>query len=335
MQKGTVHAYSAHICQPPMRCAAELSRCGGLRTLFAAAVLVATLVLPALSQAAECVGDCNDDGEVLVNELIIGVNIALGTDSIDSCPIFDENQDGKVTVNELIKAVNYALEGCPGGGEGLGERIFSIRTDTVPFSPSRCMLGSSAVAGANVAGGFSPGPLVLVAGALDTNGVASLALASDAIFGVAAIDGSIACYKFFAEGSTGEIHCNGGPAPNVVVTQESGADVPPPVITIEDGEETGAGAAVLELNMASVSILSGATVNDCATQSFGTPVAQALTTATATGTKGEQTLSLTGENFSCEAWTTENGPGMLVMAQVSVDPRAGGDTVAVLRIADN
>jgi hypothetical protein len=335
MQKGTVHANSAGICQPPVRRSTELGRCGGLRTLFAAAVLLASLLLPALSQAAECVGDCDGDDKVLVNELIIGVNIALGTDSLDSCPVFDANQDGEVTVSELIKAVNYALEGCPGGEVGLGERIFSILTTTTPFSPSRSMLGSSAVGGANVAGGFSPGPLVLVAGAPGDDGVASLALATDAIFGMAAIDGSVACYKFFAEGSTGSIDCDGGPAPNVVVSQDSGADVPPPVITIEEGDPTGPGAAVIQLNMASVSILSGATVNDCATQSFGTPVPQALTTATATGIKGEQTLGLTGENFSCEQWTTENGPGMLVMAQVSVDPRAGGDTVAVLRIADN
>jgi hypothetical protein len=39
------------------------------------------------------------------------------------------------------------------------------------------------------------------------------------------------------------------------------------------------------------------TLNDRATQSFGTSVPQALTTATATGIKGEQNLSRSGEHF--------------------------------------
>ena len=47
-----------------------------------------------------------------VDELIKGVNIALGTTSVDTCPSFDANGDGAVTINELIAAVNHALNGC-------------------------------------------------------------------------------------------------------------------------------------------------------------------------------------------------------------------------------
>lgn len=64
------------------------------------------------AQAQECVGDCNEDGEVLVNELISGVNIALGSASVDTCPSFDVNGDGEVSISELIQAVNIAL-GAP------------------------------------------------------------------------------------------------------------------------------------------------------------------------------------------------------------------------------
>ncbi|MDX2167786.1 MAG: hypothetical protein SF182_12005 [Deltaproteobacteria bacterium] len=59
-----------------------------------------------------CVGDCNDDGEVAVNEIISGVNIALGNSAVSTCPSFDANEDDSVAVNELISGVNALLNGC-------------------------------------------------------------------------------------------------------------------------------------------------------------------------------------------------------------------------------
>jgi hypothetical protein len=61
---------------------------------------------------AVCVGDCDDSGTVTVDELIRGVNIALGLVPLDNCGSFDANGNGGVTVNELVQAVNAALEGC-------------------------------------------------------------------------------------------------------------------------------------------------------------------------------------------------------------------------------
>lgn len=63
--------------------------------------------------AMACPGDCDGDGEVTVSNLILAVNIALGTASIDQCPAIDTDGSGDVTVNELIQAVNAALNGCP------------------------------------------------------------------------------------------------------------------------------------------------------------------------------------------------------------------------------
>ncbi len=60
-----------------------------------------------------CAGDCNNDGSVTINELISGVNIALGSAAVTTCPSFDVNKDGSVTINELIAGVNNALNGCP------------------------------------------------------------------------------------------------------------------------------------------------------------------------------------------------------------------------------
>jgi hypothetical protein len=60
-----------------------------------------------------CVGDCNQDGSVAINELITGVRINLGDAALSACPAFDGNDDGSVSIAELIQAVNAALNGCP------------------------------------------------------------------------------------------------------------------------------------------------------------------------------------------------------------------------------
>jgi len=67
---------------------------------------------PTQPASSGCVGDCNGDEMVAVNELVTGVNIALGNASVDTCPSFDTNEDGTVAVNELIGGVNSALDGC-------------------------------------------------------------------------------------------------------------------------------------------------------------------------------------------------------------------------------
>lgn len=59
-----------------------------------------------------CAGDCNGDNEVTIDELIKGVNIALGLLPLDACPAFDTDGDTHVTVDEIIQAVQVALNGC-------------------------------------------------------------------------------------------------------------------------------------------------------------------------------------------------------------------------------
>jgi hypothetical protein len=71
------------------------------------------LVLAATSAGAQCAGDCGADGVVTVDEVITGVNIALGTTSVEQCGVFDFSGDDMVTVDEIITAVNNALNGCP------------------------------------------------------------------------------------------------------------------------------------------------------------------------------------------------------------------------------
>ena len=55
-------------------------------------------------------GDCNGDGKVTIDELILGVNISLEACSRSTdCPAFDTDVSGGVSIDELIAAVNAAL----------------------------------------------------------------------------------------------------------------------------------------------------------------------------------------------------------------------------------
>lgn len=76
---------------------------------------VSLCALLAYSQpvAAVCSGDCSGDGEVTIDELILGVGIALGGSVLGQCPSIDKSMDGEVTIDEIITSVNSALVGCP------------------------------------------------------------------------------------------------------------------------------------------------------------------------------------------------------------------------------
>ena len=61
-----------------------------------------------------CIGDCNGDGTVTVDELIRGVDIVLGSQPVTECASLDTSDNGQVSVDEVIQAVNAALQGCAG-----------------------------------------------------------------------------------------------------------------------------------------------------------------------------------------------------------------------------
>jgi len=46
------------------------------------------------------------------DEIIVMVNIALGTAPVSACPRGDPGGDGQVSVDEIILAVNAVLGGC-------------------------------------------------------------------------------------------------------------------------------------------------------------------------------------------------------------------------------
>jgi len=60
-----------------------------------------------------CAGDCDHSGEVTIDELLLLVNIALGTTPPAACVAGDLDHSGDITVDEILAAVNVALSRCP------------------------------------------------------------------------------------------------------------------------------------------------------------------------------------------------------------------------------
>ncbi|MCK6555502.1 VCBS repeat-containing protein [Candidatus Binatia bacterium] len=72
-----------------------------------------TVLLNTSGAVSPCVGDCKNDGEVTVDDLIIMVNVANGAAPVADCLAGDANHDGTITIDDIIIAVNNALNGCP------------------------------------------------------------------------------------------------------------------------------------------------------------------------------------------------------------------------------
>jgi poly(3-hydroxybutyrate) depolymerase/6-phosphogluconolactonase (cycloisomerase 2 family) len=83
-----------------------------LTSLSYNALLVFSTDEGGMAPIVRCVGDCNWDSQVTIDELLRGVNIALSNLPLSACEMFDDDGDGMVSVSELVRAVNNALNGC-------------------------------------------------------------------------------------------------------------------------------------------------------------------------------------------------------------------------------
>jgi hypothetical protein len=84
----------------------------GLATSSAAGGYGGMFGAPGTVVVVRCIGDCNADGRVAINELIRMVAIALGDGPVTGCIAGDERHDGRITINEIVRAVNNALFDC-------------------------------------------------------------------------------------------------------------------------------------------------------------------------------------------------------------------------------
>jgi hypothetical protein len=249
-------------------------------------------------------------------------------------------------------------------GAGLGDRVFTIRTDSqyppMPPNDPRSGFFASGLGGLSVSDKFTEGPLVLAAGVPNASGVATVRLKQDAYFKINVPPGNTTlCVKMVAAGSSGSIDCDGG-TPYGVELIELPGNTPPSVPVTGRGTDSGAGAAQLTVMQAITEVgnqcndtthkctitntactRASECINDfnttmpCdATTVFTTPVSAVYTTANFLAKKGVAQVSKNGENFDCANWTMTNGAGMLVTGVVAVDERAGGNSANNTRLAD-
>jgi Zn-dependent metalloprotease len=101
--------------------------------------------------AAPCTGDCNGMGSVDINELVLGVDIALGTQPIAVCAAFDCEHDGTVAISCLVQGVNNALGACPAGPN-----------PTATPDPATPTATATAALPTGIGHGFFYGPVTLV-----------------------------------------------------------------------------------------------------------------------------------------------------------------------------
>jgi len=76
------------------------------------ALLVFSTDEDGMAPIVRCVGDCDASTEVTIEEVVRGVNIALGSAPLAACEMFDADGNRTVTVEELVRGVNSALMGC-------------------------------------------------------------------------------------------------------------------------------------------------------------------------------------------------------------------------------
>lgn len=74
--------------------------------------LAAATTLVVHVSAAACACDCNSNGSIAADELLHGVDIALGVRSSAFCTAADLNKDGVVTIAELVAAIGAAQATC-------------------------------------------------------------------------------------------------------------------------------------------------------------------------------------------------------------------------------
>lgn len=64
------------------------------------------------SPVEDCIGDCNGDNTVSIDELVLALDSALGGQPPDICTGLDTDTNGQISVDEIVRAVLSAIAGC-------------------------------------------------------------------------------------------------------------------------------------------------------------------------------------------------------------------------------
>ena len=201
----------------------------------------------------------------------------------------------------------------------------------------------SSALGTSVALGTLEGEFDLVGGAPGADGITTLSVTQPFIYRAAILGGAFGYMCFNISSCSGSVDCNGGTAVGVEVIRDSegpGEQGNPPVTTTGLGPDAGPGAVELSCEQAFFQI-PGGQGDDCTIQTYPPETTVVYTTGQTEGRWlnanariGTGELSFSGENFVCEGWTIEDGPGALAGSfLIENDPQAG-DTANISVIDD-
>ena len=274
----------------------------------------------------------------------------------------------------------------PTAAVALGTLTFSVETGEGGYCPSDSSSGSFLKTQGNPTGGipgtvcsgtqgnFSSGPLTLVGGTPNADGIAALSLGPAVVLG-ANLDtqtpdcGSqcVACWRLEDDPfESSFVDCDGGSNADVVLAVDSNDTSAPPApgfdpgwVTVPAGaDDDGSGAAILYLKVRRLRVNGSSTCPSAgdATWNAVTEENVAFVTGQATTTIGDRRqcpgslfgtgcpsassyeVSLQGANLDCGNWT-ENSGGRLVTTFANLDENIGGsfgtgDIAQVLRLDD-
>ncbi|MBI3785777.1 MAG: hypothetical protein HY270_20480 [Deltaproteobacteria bacterium] len=127
-----------------------------------------------------CIGDCNGDGALTINELVLLLNMALDRTALSACPAGDANGDGAITVDEIVVAVGNSLNGCGDAQPISGELACSDGAISVSIPSIRAAVSAGGLA----IGSFSaaPGQVATIAVTLKAQGQAIVGLQNEIEF---------------------------------------------------------------------------------------------------------------------------------------------------------
>lgn len=84
---------------------------GSIRRCWIVAVAALWLMVPGAAMAT-CSGDCSGDGQVTIDEILLEIEIALGSEPAGSCDGSGSGEGGRTTVDDVVVAVNHATGSC-------------------------------------------------------------------------------------------------------------------------------------------------------------------------------------------------------------------------------
>jgi hypothetical protein len=106
---------------------------------FSILLLLQTVLLPSAA-AALCLGDCDGNDVVALNEVVLAVDIALGATDPSACPVFGQ----AVSVDELVGAVASAMNGCEQQPEATDTPSTPVATGVVVATDTPAVLRAAA-----------------------------------------------------------------------------------------------------------------------------------------------------------------------------------------------